>query len=410
MQFQIFYNSIKTLEVINVDAIIAAVALLKPLPDSIKVSSLQRSTKRNVYPIIMVNTIRLLCGTFQWKLSQQPTSIDKVFNTPMVQQTASGSHRGCNCPGTLIHFTLDDSILCPHCNNASSFLSTAARLSLITASNKSSETPAIKTPLDNLNNNESAKNTKKNYTKGKSQFTNESSTIMRDITNLPPMPPPLCLAARPNDAELNIITRVNNMLSNYVVSYFFKILENTFSKILYQEFLFDFVKREGGWKQFVQYSRRERHSINFLEKLKDRHSTCIVPICCDLHWTVLIRTSVGNAWIIYFVDTISQGSDSRMNKWRDMFQDDDLFSGKWIKLKIIPQSELECGARVCLHWLCIALSLLSASETIRRLERIKDLAVRSRLLVSCICKQGNWSPQGWLKSIIGTPVPVITDL
>jgi len=200
------------------------------------------------------------------------------------------------------------------------------------------------------------------------------------------------------------------MLSNYVVSYFFKILENTFSKILYQEFLFDFVIREGGWKQFVQYSRRERHSINFLEKLKDRQSTCIVPICCDLHWTILIRTYVGNAWIIYFVDTISQGSDSRMNKWRDLFQDDDLFSGKWIKLKVIPQSELECGARVCLHGLCLALSLLSASETIRRLERIKDLAVRSRLLVSCICKQGNWSPQGWLKSIIGTPVPVITDL
>jgi len=47
-----------------------------------------------------------------------------------------------------------------------------------------------------------------------------------------------------------------------------------------------------------------------------------------------------------------QGSDARMHQRRDLFKDKDLFSGTWIKLKIIPQSELECGARVCLHGLC----------------------------------------------------------
>ena len=132
----------------------------------------------------MVNTIRLLCGTFQWKLSQKPTSLDKVFNIPMVQQPAFKSNKMCKCQGALIHFTLDDSLLCPHCNNASSYLSTGTRFSLITASKKVSEIPAIIAPLDNINN-KSTKATKKNYTKGKSQLMNESHSILRYTTNLP---------------------------------------------------------------------------------------------------------------------------------------------------------------------------------------------------------------------------------
>ena len=199
------------------------------------------------------------------------------------------------------------------------------------------------------------------------------------------------------------------MLSNFVVSYFFKILACNFPSILYQEFLFDFVKREGGWKEFVQYSRREGHSTDFLEKLKDNRSICIVPICHDIHWTILIRKFVENVWEIYYIDSISQGSDERMRQWQNLFQDDDLFSGNWIKLKIIPQTELECGARVCLHGLCFALSLLNKKDIGRQLERIKDLAVRSRLLVSRICTDGQWSNQGWLKSIIGTPTSTNQD-
>jgi|Transcript_17692 hypothetical protein len=103
-----------------------------------------------------------------------------------------------------------------------------------------------------------------------------------------------------------------------------------------------------------------------------------------------------------------QGSDARMHQWRELFNDNDLFSGTWIKLKIIPQSELECGARVCLHGLCFAISSKNAKEIGRQLQRLPDLAARSRLMVSGICGCGNWTPQGWLKSIIGLPQPVIS--
>ena len=115
---------------------------------------------------------------------------------------------------------------------------------------------------------------------------------------------------------------------------------------------------------------------------------CIIPICHALHWTLLIRKFVANSWNIYYIDSMSQGSDQRMRQWRDLFEDDDLFSGSWIKLKIIPQSELECGARVCLHGLCFALSSHNAKEIGRQLQRFSDLAARSRLMVSG--NRGGW--------------------
>ena len=57
-----------------------------------------------------------------------------------------------------------------------------------------------------------------------------------------------------------------------------------------------------------------------------------------------------------YIDSISQGSDQRFRDWHSLFQDDDLFSGIWIKVKKKQQSELECGAWVCLHGVCFALS------------------------------------------------------
>lgn len=65
--------------------------------------------------------------------------------------------------------------------------------------------------------------------------------------------PSFMFAAQPADTVINEITRVNNILSNFFITYFFMILAQKFKNILYQEFLFNFVKREKGWKQFVQY-------------------------------------------------------------------------------------------------------------------------------------------------------------
>eukprot|EP00590_Aulacoseira_subarctica_P004874 CAMPEP_0172428312 /NCGR_PEP_ID=MMETSP1064-20121228/45813_1 /TAXON_ID=202472 /ORGANISM="Aulacoseira subarctica , Strain CCAP 1002/5" /LENGTH=416 /DNA_ID=CAMNT_0013173021 /DNA_START=1443 /DNA_END=2689 /DNA_ORIENTATION=- len=387
-QFQVFYNSEHSTATIRLDDLIATIAKLKPLPTILLPKYFERSTKRNIYPIAMTNAMRMLCSTFKWTFSDKPASLDIAFNQTQVQANPSNKKTQCKCSVESIYFTVVRGKTCPLCNGISPFVPTASRISDVI--------PSSTLPTTSNENNNT----------GQSHTVENSSRVLRDITNS--LRPPLCLAARPNNAELSLITRTNNMLSNFVVSYFFKILQANFPNILYQEFLFDFVKREGGWSQFVQFSRQEGHSINFLEQLRNCQSTCIVPICQSLHWTLLVRKYVGQSWIIYYIDSILQGSEDRMNQWSAIFNDNDLFSGTWIKLKIIPQTELECGARVCLLGLCFALSMLNAKQTGRQLERVQDLAARSRLLVSRICTDGNWSHQGWLNSIIGTPQPIIT--
>jgi hypothetical protein len=73
----------------------------------------------------------------------------------------------------------------------------------------------------------------------------------------------------------------------------------------------------------------------------------------------------------------------------------------WTKIKIIPQTELECGARVCLHGLCLALSTYNSSRIMNNITRVRNLAARSRTMISNICNDGQWTSQAWLTSIIG---------
>ena len=95
-------------------------------------------------------------------------------------------------------------------------------------------------------------------------------------------------------------------------------------------------------------------SINrLLEHLKNGHSTCTDQVCCDLHWTLLIQKFVRNLWTIYFIASLLQGSQERMRQWHDLFAHNDLFSGTWIKLKIILQQSWN----VVLRCVCMAYAL-----------------------------------------------------
>ena len=121
----------------------------------------------------------------------------------------------------------------------------------------------------------------------------------------------------------------------------------------------------------------------------------------------MVRRYIGNSWKILFIDSITNGSDKRFRDWKAIFSDEDLFSGEWNKVKILPQSELECGARACLHGVCFALSNKKNGEIINDLSRFKDLSVRSRLMVSTICKDGIWSHPKWLSRIIGNEAELL---
>jgi hypothetical protein len=397
--FRLFYDFIAKLDSVTIDDIIDAVSKIVPLPNLLSPTLLKRATKRNMYPIAIINMVRLLAGTFKWSISTTPTSIDKVFNQKLTTIELPTNTQWCICKNKRVFFAIGFQEHCPTCDGVSSFLGTSKRIDMVQASSTKTIIAKDNTSMTNVNT--TPKNRSKNIQRRQYSTERSINNILRDITNLSPHSP-LYLAARPDDTVLNNITRVNNMLSNFVVSYFFKLPDHKFQNVLYQEFLFDFVKRDGGWRKFVQYCRRQGNYSEFLAKISQHNSICIIPICFQSHWTILIRRFIGHSWKIFFVDSIEQGSAKRFQNWKALFLDDDLFAGEWIKAKICQQTELECGARVCLHGVCFALSKKNSSDIINDLKRFKDLAVRSRMMVSHICKDGFWSPQKWLSRTIGS--------
>ena len=398
--FRIFYDSIVQLDTISVDNIADAISKIAPIPAPLLSVNLKRATKRNVYSIAIMNMIRLLAGTFEWHIASIPTSIDIVFNSTSMSTELPINPKWCRCENERRFFAVDSDTICAFCQGVSPFLSTCRRVLLATASSAEKVIAADSSPLVPVIK-PSKNGSRNNSIKTKAhERANADTGILRDITNLSPQSP-LFLASRPDDATILAITQVNNMLSNFVISYFFKLMAHHFHDILYQEFLFDFVKREGGWRQFVQYCRKEGNYTTFLEKISHQNSICIIPICADHHWTILVRRFIGCSWKIFFIDSLQQGSAQRFQDWKTLFSDTDLFAGEWIKTKIFQQTELECGARTCVHGVCFALSSKKSSDIINDVSRFKDLAVRSRLMVSHICKDGFWSHQRWLSRTIG---------
>ena len=112
----------------------------------------------------------------------------------------------------------------------------------------------------------------------------------------------------------------------------------------------------------------------------------------------------GRAWKIFIIDLLAHDSDQRFLQWKALFQDDILLSGEWYKVKIIQQSELEWGARVCLNSLCCAVSTRNSASIISSINHISILAARSRLMVSRICNAKNLSPQQWLNPVLEMPL------
>ena len=354
--FRNFHSSIIQLNLITIDDIIAAIAKLEPLPAAVLPSYLKRTTTGNVFPVVTMNIIRLLHGTFKCSMPSKPTSIDIVFNQMSSDNSTQANHNICKCTKDHLFFAVETAASCPNFGGISSFFSTSKRVSMAQATLQTIATPDENKLLPDVNmpskNNEN-KN-RKNFRRNVSRNYSRNRSILHDITNTPPQPPSY-LAARPTETDLNKIGHVNNMLSNFVVSYFFKIMAREFQNILYPEFLFDLIKRDGGWKLFVENYRVAGTYSWLLETISQHNSICLVPICYHAHWTLLVRRFIRNSWKIFFINSVAQGSDKRFSDWQALFSDDDLFTGEWIKVKIFQQSELECGARVCLHGVCFAL-------------------------------------------------------
>jgi hypothetical protein len=277
------------------DSIIHAISRMKPRPSTIQHKQLLRSTKRNVYPTTITATIRFLCGTFEWRLSQYPTSLDLAFNQKTVTPADSPTKEPSRCTCQNPFFSVDSASRGNTCHGISRYLSTASRLSNLQASastppvavihvkaslqkkNLMSHKAQATTARKSKNNENNQKDLSHSdigshylHTGGNSIGPTTDSHPLQDITNhhngrLTVHP------NRPDDGDLNSITTVNKMLSNFVVSYFFTIIAHSFKNILYTEFLFDFVKRDSGWQSLVTSSTMEGHYVTLFTGLREKN-------------------------------------------------------------------------------------------------------------------------------------------
>mmetsp|Transcript_26122 Transcript_26122/g.37476 ORF Transcript_26122/g.37476 Transcript_26122/m.37476 type:complete len:224 (+) Transcript_26122:2993-3664(+) len=123
-----FINTTHISPVTSLDSIINAISLMNPLPPSISPTTLKRSTKRNVYPILITTTVRFLCGTFNWRVSEHPTSLDLAFNLPPIKNIDPIMTHHCTCNISALSFSLDSTHSCVICGKSQPFIGTASRV------------------------------------------------------------------------------------------------------------------------------------------------------------------------------------------------------------------------------------------------------------------------------------------
>ena len=219
---------------VHVDDIIDAISKLDPLPTSVLPLYFKRTTKRHVFPTVIMNAVRFLSGTFQWKLHSTSTSIDVIFNKSSTNTGITTNSSTFQCKREKMFFAIENTATCSFCDGLSPFLSTTTCICLAQASCDNWSTFEHCISRGN-NDSRSSKLIMKNSKRRTSGDRLDTNMVLRDITNLPARTLSHILA-RPADSEINEITRVNNMLSNFVVFYFYRLLANNFPGILYQDF------------------------------------------------------------------------------------------------------------------------------------------------------------------------------
>ena len=86
----------------------------------------------------------------------------------------------------------------------------------------------------------------------------------------------------------------------------------------------------------------------------------------------------GHKWVIYYLDSIEAGLRQRMKCYCDVLSDSSFCpihneDVEWVAAPIVLQSELECGARACLHGILFALSGASSDRIMQHLKQELNL-------------------------------------
>jgi len=132
----------------------------------------------------------------------------------------------CTCINEQLFFIVDNNVSCSLCGGRSLFSSTLSRVTLAQSSTATRVLDTAQHPMNQDSSHRSSRNIARNCKRRNHNAQPGNGSILHDITGsinnvTPPPRNPLCMEARPSDREINAITQVNNMLSNFVVTYFF---------------------------------------------------------------------------------------------------------------------------------------------------------------------------------------------
>ncbi len=194
-----------------------------------------------------------------------------------------------------------------------------------------------------------------------------------------------------------------------VLNYFFHVMMQNLHYIKVQPtYFFQRLHMEGGnWSLYEQkWVGRHRDNHNqFLQQVEDKNIVTVIPMGHSNHWTILVKIFIMRTWVIRFADSISHSDLSSLHHIQSIFEGTPLCNNEepicWEDVKFQPQTEFECGARICIA--AVILSLLGnrcPSECIRKLDEVTDLSIKAREFVRSICETGIWRLPEWLDLII----------
>jgi hypothetical protein len=110
-------------------------------------------------------------------------------------------------------------------------------------------------------------------------------------------------------------------------------------------------------------------------------------------------------WKLQYADSITDNSSSSMSLVKRIFLNTPVSLNDeaitWQNIHLQPQTEYECGARMCVA--AVFLSLVDSNvlaEKIRCFNRIAHLSQKSRDMVQSICINKTFSIPLWLQHVI----------
>jgi hypothetical protein len=194
-----------------------------------------------------------------------------------------------------------------------------------------------------------------------------------------------------------------------VINYFFKLMMETYPQIRAQPtYFFQQLSSDNDWSSYLQNriigNRCPNHEL-FMRCLRDKDCTTILPMGENFHWTVLVKKFFGGVWKLQFADSITSNSISSMLATKRIFLNTPVCLNDepvtWQNIHLQPQTEYECGARMCVA--AVFLSFVDNNVLLQRIRcfnQIENLSQKCRDMVRSICINKTFSIPLWLQNVI----------